>query len=95
MKITGIIRRVDDLGRILLPKEVRRELNISEGTQMEMFISEQEIVLKKYYPENKLLDMSNGFIEAVEDMSIDLGPETTGYVRQHVREIQKLLKPKD
>lgn len=95
MKITGIIRRVDDLGRTLLPKEVRRELNISEGTQMEMFISEQEIVLKKYYPENKLLDMSNGFIEAVEDMSIDLGPETTRYVRQHVREIQKLLKPKD
>lgn len=46
MNATGIIRRVDDLGRIVLPKEVRRKVGISEGTPMEIFTSDEGIVLK-------------------------------------------------
>lgn len=57
MTATGIIRRVDDLGRIVLPKGVRRKLGISEGTPMEIFVSAEGIMLKKYYPENELSDM--------------------------------------
>lgn len=61
MNATGIIRRVDDLGRIVLPKEVRRKVGISEGTPMEIFTSDEGIVLKKYYPENELEGMTKKF----------------------------------
>ncbi len=92
MKATGIVRRVDDLGRIVLPREIRRRIGISEGTAMEIFMSKDEITLKKYYPENELSDMAGNLMEAVEDMCVDLGPEKTGDIRRHIREIQSLLK---
>lgn len=92
MNATGIIRRVDDLGRIVLPKEVRRKVGISEDTPMEIFTSDEGIVLKKYYPENELEGMTKNLMEAVEDMCVDLGPKKTGDIRRHIREIQNLLK---
>ena len=92
MNATGIIRRVDDLGRIVLPKEVRRKVGISEGTPMEIFTSDEGIVLKKYYPENEFEGMTKNLMEAVEDMCVDLGPKKTGDIRRHIREIQNLLK---
>ena len=49
MKATGIVRRIDDLGRIVVPKEIRRTLRIREGDPLEIFTSrEGEIMLKKY-----------------------------------------------
>lgn len=45
---TGIIRRVDDLGRIVIPKNIRKELNIEDGEPMEFFLQEDCICLKKY-----------------------------------------------
>lgn len=48
MKTTGIIRRVDDLGRIKIPKSVRKELNIKESDPMELFIDGDDVVLRKY-----------------------------------------------
>lgn len=92
MKGTGIIRRVDDLGRIVIPKEIRRQAGIREGTPMEIFISSEGIMLKKYYPEEDLQDITKNLMEAVEDMCVDLGPEKAGEIRKHVKEIQKLLK---
>ena len=51
MKATGIVRRIDDLGRIVVPKEIRRTLRIREGDPLEIFTSrEGEIMLKKYSP---------------------------------------------
>ena len=48
MKATGIVRRIDDLGRIVVPKEIRRVLRIREGDSMEIFTDvEGEIILKK------------------------------------------------
>lgn len=92
MNATGIIRRVDDLGRIVLPKEVRRKVGISEDTPMEIFTSDEGIVLKKYYPENELEGMTKNLMKAVEDMCVDLGSKKTGDIRRHIREIQNLLK---
>lgn len=46
---TGIVRRVDDLGRIVIPKEIRRALSIKEGTPMEMSVSANTLVLEKYH----------------------------------------------
>ena len=49
MKATGIVRRIDDLGRVVIPKEIRRTLRIKEGTPLEIFTDrEGEIILKKY-----------------------------------------------
>ena len=50
MKSTGIVRRVDDLGRIVLPKELRKVLNIEERDPLEIFVEGHSIVLQKYEP---------------------------------------------
>ena len=51
MKATGIVRRIDDLGRVVIPKEIRRTLRIREGDPLEIFTDrEGEIMLKKYSP---------------------------------------------
>lgn len=47
-KATGIIRRVDELGRIVIPKELRETLGIEEGTPLEIFTRGSEVILKKY-----------------------------------------------
>lgn len=52
MKATGVIRRVDDLGRIVIPKSVRKELNIKEGEPMELFIDGNDVVFRKYTFDN-------------------------------------------
>jgi transcriptional pleiotropic regulator of transition state genes len=50
MKSTGIVRKVDELGRIVLPIELRRSLNIDVKDSLEIFVDEEKIVLKKYEP---------------------------------------------
>ena len=47
MKSTGVVRRIDDLGRIVLPKEIRKTLRIREGESLEIYTNGEEIVLKK------------------------------------------------
>ena len=50
MKATGVVRRIDELGRIVIPKEIRKNLRIKEGENLEIFIDEKDnIVLKKYF----------------------------------------------
>lgn len=48
MKSTGVIRRIDELGRIVIPKEIRRNLKIRDGENMEIFVDMDSIILKKY-----------------------------------------------
>ncbi len=50
MKATGIVRKVDELGRIVLPIELRRTLNIEIKDPIEIFVEDEEIILKKYAP---------------------------------------------
>ena len=50
MKATGIVRRIDDLGRIVLPMELRRTLNIEDRDPVEIFTHEDTIVLRRYQP---------------------------------------------
>jgi len=51
MKATGIVRKVDELGRVVLPIELRRTLDIEEKDPIEIFVDENMIILKKYEPE--------------------------------------------
>lgn len=50
MRATGIVRRVDDLGRIVIPKETRRALGVAEGDAMEIFTDGEKVILTKYQP---------------------------------------------
>ena len=50
MKSTGIVRRVDDLGRIVLPRELRKVLEINERDELEIFVEGGRIILQKYQP---------------------------------------------
>lgn len=50
MKATGIVRRIDELGRVVIPKEIRRTLRIREGDPLELFTDRDELMLKKYSP---------------------------------------------
>lgn len=50
IKSTGIVRKVDFLGRVVLPKELRRTLNINEGDGLEIYVDAEKIILKKYQP---------------------------------------------
>ncbi len=62
MKSTGIVRKVDELGRIVLPIELRRTLDIAERDALEIFVSEDTIMLKKYQPACIFCDSSKNII---------------------------------
>ena len=66
MKATGIVRRIDDLGRVVIPKEIRRTLRLREGTPLEIFTDrEGEIILKKYSPMVELTAFAGQYAEAM------------------------------
>lgn len=66
MKATGIVRRIDDLGRVVVPKEIRRTLRIREGDPLEIFTDrEGEIILKKYSPIGELSQFAGQYAEAM------------------------------
>lgn len=65
MKATGIIRRIDDLGRIVIPKEIRKNLRIKEGDNLEIFVENEEIILKKYSMMNKINDLAQELTDAI------------------------------
>ncbi|MEE0421066.1 MAG: stage V sporulation protein T [Lachnospiraceae bacterium] len=70
MKATGIVRRIDDLGRVVIPKEIRRTLRIKEGAPLEIFTDrEGEIILKKYSPIGELSAFSKEYAEALAQAS--------------------------
>ncbi len=50
MRATGVVRKLDDLGRVVFPIELRRTLNINVGDAMEIFVDSNSIILKKYEP---------------------------------------------
>lgn len=66
MKATGIVRRIDDLGRVVIPKEIRRTLRIREGDPLEIFTDrEGEIILKKYSPIGELSAFAQHYTESL------------------------------
>ncbi len=73
MKATGVVRRIDDLGRIVIPKEIRKTLRIKEGDPLEIFTDKEgEIILKKYSPIGELSEFATGYAETLA--------KTTGHI---------------
>lgn len=82
MKATGIVRRIDDLGRVVIPKEIRRTMRIREGDPLEIYTSNDgEVIFKKYSPINEL---SEGAMQAAEVIYKLGGMPVVVFDRDHV-----------
>ena len=66
MKATGIVRRIDDLGRVVIPKEIRRTMRIREGDPLEIYTDrEGEVIFKKYSPIGELTEFASEYAETL------------------------------
>lgn len=72
MKTTGIVRKIDDLGRIVIPKEIRKTLKIRVGDPLEIYVEQEgKVILKKYAPMGSIVEIAKNYAEALS--------KTTGY----------------
>ena len=69
MKSTGITRRIDDLGRIVIPKEIRKNLKIKENEILEIFIDNEEIILKKFSSFNDMEKILFNYVETLNKIT--------------------------
>lgn len=91
MRATGIVRRIDDLGRVIIPKEIRRMLRIKEGDPLELFINGNALVLQKYVVNYS--EELNSFISDLDDYIGDDFPyEKKVEILKSLKEVEKLLK---
>jgi AbrB family transcriptional regulator (stage V sporulation protein T) len=68
LKATGIVRRIDDLGRVVIPKEIRRTLRIREGDPLEIFVDRDgEVILKKYSPIGELGEFAQEYADSLHE----------------------------
>lgn len=68
MKSTGVVRRVDDLGRIVIPKEIRRTLRIRDGESLEIFVDREMIALKKFSKMSNMEEVSKELVDIINDV---------------------------
>lgn len=69
MKATGIVRRIDDLGRVVIPKEIRRTMRIRESEPLEIFTGKEgEIILKKYSPISEMTEIAKHYVESLSQV---------------------------
>lgn len=70
MKATGIVRRIDDLGRVVIPKEIRRTMKIREGEPLEIFVDrEGEVILKKYAPIGEISEFAQEYADSLAEVT--------------------------
>lgn len=82
MKETGIIRRIDDLGRVVVPKEIRRTMGIREGDPLEIFLDKDGVCFKKYDYAKTLNEILSDFNNAIDEGNFD---------REKISEIRKCV----
>lgn len=71
MKATGMIRRIDDLGRVVIPKEIRRSLRIQEGDPFEIYLDERDsVVFRRYSPLRDIQILSAQYAKVLDNMSV-------------------------
>ncbi|MGE5507486.1 MAG: stage V sporulation T C-terminal domain-containing protein [Chitinophagales bacterium] len=109
MKATGIVRRIDDLGRVVIPKEIRRTLRIRENDPLEIFTDrEGEIIFKKYSPMGDLGDFAQEYVDALHEstghiaviadqdeiIAVNGAPKKTLVGRRITGDVERLLETK-
>ena len=90
MKSTGLVRRIDDLGRVVIPKEIRHMFLIEEGDPLEIFVEDDCIKLKKYVADydfvNMVDDLERRFVNATDI----IGHRNSKEIKQQFEDIKKL-----
>ncbi|WP_346961590.1 AbrB/MazE/SpoVT family DNA-binding domain-containing protein [Clostridium sp.] len=92
MKATGVVRNIDPLGRIVIPKEVRRNLGFQEGTPIEIFVNEDEVILRKYVVGCHCCGETEN-LTSFEKM--DLCPDCMARITEATARIKKFLKDEE
>lgn len=69
MKATGVVRRIDDLGRIVIPKEIRRNLRIRDGESLEIFVDNNSVVLKKFSIISNVLEYAKNLVDSLHSFT--------------------------
>lgn len=92
MKSTGIIRRIDDLGRIVIPREIRRTMHIHEGDPLEIFTDDGAVLLRKYNPVITVLDTLKSLASEIAETE-DL--KRRGELLQKLSEMRAILKEQE
>ena len=94
MKSTGIVRKVDELGRVVIPKELRRVLDINEKDPMEIYVEDDKIILKKYKP-NMACFVTGEVSEnnlVLLDGRLVLSPDSARYLLEQLKKSVKKIK---
>ncbi len=92
MKATGIVRRVDDLGRIVIPKEVRRQLGISEGTPMELYMEDGKVIFQKYNTSECIMERIKELQNALYEDESMFGNEKVRKAEEHIKALKEIFK---
>lgn len=69
MKATGFVRRIDDLGRVVIPKEIRRSLQIKDGDALEIFTDDGQVIFQKYRDGNDIPNILADLVVAIEEVT--------------------------
>ena len=89
MRATGIVRYMDDLGRICIPREMRKMANVKEGDHFEIFVDDQTILLKLYDPEHQKIERK--LCEVMDELNILCEYDLQREVEQLLKKITKKL----
>ena len=92
MKSISIMRRVDDLGRVVIPREIRKRLGIEEGDPLEIFTNKDEIILKKYDVSIGLDELVRRLDNEFSGVKDDMEVETANKIYEHIIALQNILK---
>ena len=89
MKATGFVRRIDDFGRVVIPKEIRRILNIREGDPLEVYVDSSMVILTPYTPWKDISDQ----VQDIRDRYADsMGAELTDTQSEIIQQMDNLVK---
>jgi len=92
MKATGIVRRIDELGRLVLPKELRKKYAIGDRDAVEIFTDDKGIYLQKYCPGQDVVAHVDNLSKAVDNIREDLGTEKEEEIRECLEKVKDILE---
>ena len=92
MRSIGVMRRIDDLGRVVIPREIRKRLRIEEGDPLEIFTNKNEIILRKYDVSIGLCELVRRMENELADVKSDMEIETANKIYEHISALQDILK---
>ncbi len=95
MKTIGIVRKIDDLGRVVIPREIRRNLGIREGDPFEIFMDEDEIILRKYNASIGLEQHVRRLEDAFSEVKNEMDADTANQICEHIEALKNIFTNMD